>query len=172
MTPSQIVESKLLPFARKLPNSKIVTVNYWVLEHESAGNDIVDSEFYFGGEVELQFENSDQLFVSWDRVAGWREQIVYSLYLGSESAFSQRALCQFTATYCPTWLPHIGLPIEAVSLLGTDGVPFVRSLKTRPGTVHVGSSDRTRFGDGDDVLVTTAHNSVSKMATIWRASID
>lgn len=169
MTPAEVVELKLVPHARRICGLRLADVRYAVLAGEATKNEIHADRFYFGGECRLEFSRTERLYVSWDRVAQWPDDTHFSLSLSQGTLFSSDSLTTLSANNASIWSPHIGGHIDEVKLLGMNGVPFVLALKTESGSVFLGSSSQTSFGDGDDILVTTDSKAVSSMSTIWQS---
>ena len=154
----------------KQVGSTLSGVTYRCLEYESKPSDIHDADFYWGGELLLEFSDGP-LFVSWDENAGWTESH-FSLQASESSCFrSDWRFDAFDASDVALWRPHIGRTLDAAQVLGWDGVPYAILLSFPLGSVVAGSSVETRMGDGDDLLVRDPRylDTLPAMESLWSA---
>ena len=165
----EVIASRLIPQCERICGAIIDGVTYDVLRDEAVADHIGDPDFYLGGDVILSFRKADPLYVSWARIARWHDKIVYSLTVGLDSLFTPGSLQSLQASETEIWSSHIGQAINLVRLYGDDGVPFVLSIQTRSGTILIGSSYQTRFGDGDDVFISNDTNTIKDMPQIWQS---
>ena len=83
---SERVIAELRPFI----GQQLLSVVYWCLHHEATAQDILAKDFYFGGEVELQFGKNGSLFLTWDENAGWPNH--FSIRTSRQTCFRPHAL--------------------------------------------------------------------------------
>ena len=152
MTPEQLLQSRVLDGLAPLVGSTLTRVHYRCLNGEAEASDINAPDFYLGGEVELVHAlGLSPLRITWDENAGFSEH--FSVRATAESPFLPDTLDAFDASACEVWRLHIKQPIDHTSVYGLDAVPYVIVLGFSTGSVSVGSSCRTRFGDGNDVFI-------------------
>ena len=165
----KIVATRLVPQCERICGNVIDRVTYDVLRGEATADHIDDSDFYFGGDVILSFRKADSLFVSWGRIARWHDDTIYSLTLGTKSLFTPGGQQSICANETKLWSSHIAQNVDAVALYGDNGVPFVLSIQTKSGTILIGTSYQTRFGDGDDVFIAAGTKAIRSMSQIWQS---
>lgn len=164
MTVHEIVATRLIPQCEQICGNVIDRVTYDVLRGEATVDDIDDSDFYLGGDVVLSFRKADPLFVSWDRITRRHDDTICTLTLGPKSLFIPGGLQSSCANETKLWSSHIAQTVDTVALYGDDGVPFVLSIQTKSGTILIGTSYQTSFGDGDDVFIATGTKAIKSMS--------
>ena len=125
---------------------------------EWTGEDINDPLFYTGGQVELEFANGTDIYVSWKQNAVWQGDS--GIDVGCFSSKRIGAYERLDANETPIWRPLINDILRTVDVLGwslwtgKDGEVRVIRLGFSKGNVYVGVGHKAGdFSMGDDILV-------------------
>ncbi len=152
MITEEQIEPHILRCIRPFLGQSLRQVTYACLLHEAELDQISAPDFYFGGEVVMQFDGTqDPLVITWDENAGWEEH--FSVQARTTSAFNAGCLQPFDASCAPIWKPLIGQTLTCVEVLGFITSPQIIALQFSRGRILVGCGYRTTFGDGDDIII-------------------
>ncbi|MGI8857806.1 MAG: hypothetical protein ACR2JW_18880 [Thermomicrobiales bacterium] len=138
--------------------TRLARVTYWCLQWKWTGEEINDPLFYTGGQVELEFANGADIYVSWKQNAVWRGDS--GIEVGFSSSGRIGAYERLEANETPLWRPLIGDLLRRIDVLGwnlwpneDDEVRVVRFGFSK-GNVYVGVGHKAGdFSMGDDILV-------------------
>ena len=125
-------------------------VRYHCLVGEAEEDDFSSSDFYFAGEVELEFAGAPSLFLTWAENAGWNDH--FSLQVRKTTAFVPGAVRPFDAASMEMWQRHLQARVVSMAIVGWDETPHVLRIDFETGSVLVGTGCRDEFGEGDDML--------------------
>jgi hypothetical protein len=146
------VERRIARLLRPFLGRELTRVTYACLLGEATTDQIVERDFYLGGEVRLDFRGmKDPLVLTWDENAGWEEH--FSVQARTSTAFKPGSLELLDASAVPIWKPCIGQLLVEFGVAGFSTAPQIISLVFPGNEVLVGCGWQDRFGDGDDVLV-------------------
>jgi hypothetical protein len=157
MMESYLARSVTPPLAA-IVGSRLTRVNYWCLQWEWGAEEINDPLFYTGGDVELEFANSVDIYVHWKQNAVSRGDS--GVVTGFHSVARTYTYERLEATEAPVWRQVIGDVLQRVEVLGwnlwADGDDEVRVIRFcfRKQDIYVGVGHKTEgFRMGDDLLV-------------------
>jgi hypothetical protein len=138
--------------------SRLMRVNYWCLQWEWNMGEIGSPLFYTGGEVELEFANGTDIYVSWKQNAVWHGDS--GVEVGYHSFGRTGAYERLEANETPLWRPLIGDILQRVEVLGwnlwigkDDEVRVIKFCFSKKN-VYIGVGHKAEdFRMGDDVLI-------------------
>ena len=151
--------------------TRLTGVKYHPLRDECNVSEIGEADFYIGGEICLAFDGRIILYLSWEENAGWPSH--FSVVVSSSSRWKQGTLVEYDASRVPLWRDVIGKRLDSAECLGWETTPHVLKFTFGDQTRYIGSSYKTRFGDGDDVFFCDAKSNpdLNGATTIWRSEI-
>lgn len=159
-----------------LIGKRLVAARYWPLKSEMTVDDLRGPWHYLGGELELLFDDHEPLRITWDENAGWADH--FSVQVVGSSAFVPDSLMLLDASASAVWKPVIGTAVRAIEVFGSNSTPGVIVVRFDTGAVLVGvgygGSDKSLYGDGDDVIVMTADEATTRgelnaRQSMWRS---
>ena len=125
---------------------------YHCLYGETDGSDFEDRNFYFGGEVRLEFGAGATIYVSWEENAGWENP--FSLVVSGVTVFKPNSLMPWPVSHLKPWSLAIGKSLIGACVYGAGKTPYIVCLSFDADVnIYVGTGWEHEFRDGDDVLV-------------------
>jgi hypothetical protein len=153
---------QIAPQLQHLIGRPLRSVRYHCLAHEASAAELSGPGFYLGGEVEVNVQDGQAVFIAADQSDVWCTD--YTVGVSRSSLFLPKVLEAFDASNLPLWQPHISQPVIGVAVLGWDKECHVVRFAFPAGVVLVGCSRMgERFGGGDDIAARSHDEAVNGM---------
>ena len=125
-------------------------VQYCCVENEATEEQILEKDFYSGGEIGLVFGNNYIVWVTWDENAGWEQ--TFSICALTDSSFNSGALTCLDANGVDLWKPCLGAVLTGFDVIGWKGAPDAIRLFFGKESVLLANGYEGRIGDGEDIF--------------------
>ncbi len=165
-----LLSKRITSHLAKIVGLKLTSVYLFCFEYEIDHSAMAVLPFYFGGEVILNFEG-ERTVVTWDERVGWKDH--FSLYVGNERLYlPTSSLTKWDVSELEPWRSCISQKLISAQIYSQNETPHVVKFNFGNIKLFIGDNSEMRFGDGDDVLISTElpDNAYGLWKMIWQAS--
>ena len=153
-----LLSERVTSHLQKIVGQRLVEVNLFCFDYEIDSSALENLPFYFGGELNLNFEN-DVAIITWDENAGWQDH--FSLYIGRDRLYlPTSSLVKWNISKFQPWVNCIHKKLTSAQvykdqIYEDNDTPHIVEFNFDNIVIFVGDSSEMRLGDDDDVLITT-----------------